>query len=178
MMSVVYPVRFRAVSVAAMLLVFALACRAVEARAGKPHPARTHEYKHEVEALEEQWRVALLNGDASTMDKLLSDDYVGISMDGLVNTKAQQLERIRKHKLVLTRIDQGEMRVKMLGQVAIVTSSLTVAGTNDYLPFSGVYRYMRVYHRTPGEGWQTTSFEVTRMSGPENSKSDNEMKTH
>lgn len=175
MISGLYPVRLRKVSVAAMLLVSVLAGMVVQARAGKPHPARTHEYKHEVEVLEGQWREALLNGDAAAMDKLLSDDYVGISMDGQVNTKAQQLERIRQRKLVLTQIDQGEMKVKLLGQVAIVTSSLTVAGTNDDLPFSGVYRYMRVYHRLPGEGWQTTSFEVTRIR--RDRKSDAQTKT-
>ena len=45
------------------------------------------------------------------MDKMLSDDYIGITMTGQVNTKAQQLERVRDHKFVLTRIDLGEMKV-------------------------------------------------------------------
>jgi len=33
------------------------------------------------------------------MDKLLSDDYIGITMTGQVNTKAQQLDRMRMHRL-------------------------------------------------------------------------------
>lgn len=171
------PIRLRKILLSAVLLGGVLSGGTQAAFAGKPHPARSHEYKREIEAIEAKWRVAQLNNDADAMDKLLSDDYVGISMTGQVNTKAQQLERMRKRKLVLTRIDQGEMKVKLLGQVAIVTSTLSVAGTNDDIPFQGAFRYMRVYHRTPGEGWKITSFEVTRMAGGDENKPNPETKT-
>ena len=122
-----------------------------------------HDYKREVELLEEQWRVAQLTGDVATMDKLLSDDYVGISMTGQVNTKAQQLSRVRNHSLVLTKIDLGEMKVKLVGQVAIVTVRASVEGTNEGVPMNGVFRYTRIYQHLPGGGWKVTNFEATRI---------------
>ncbi len=122
-----------------------------------------HDYKHEVELLEEQWRVAQLAGDVATMDKLLSDDYVGISMTGQVNTKAQQLSRIRTHSFTLSRIDLGDMKVKLVGQVAIVTVRAAVEGTNQGIPMSGVFRYTRVYQHMPDGGWKITNFEATRI---------------
>jgi ketosteroid isomerase-like protein len=131
------------------------------------HPLPLHEKKHDakrqVEALEEQWRTAQLAGDIGVMDKLLSDDYIGISMTGQVNTKAQQLDRARSHKLVLSRLDLGEMQVKLVGGIAIVTSLADVEGTNDGQPVKGTFRYTRVYQRQPSGEWKITSFEATRV---------------
>src|SRR5580698_3420940 len=68
-----------------------------------PHMARhaRKEARQEVEELEEQWKSATLSGDAAAMDKLLSDDYVGISWTGQVNTKQMQLDRIRNRMVAI-----------------------------------------------------------------------------
>ena len=124
---------------------------------GKP------DYKRQVEQLEEQWRVAQLNGDLATMDKLLSDDYVGITMRGQVVTKVQQLERMRTGKFVLTKIELNDVKVKMIGMTAIVTSQAEVEGTNEGNSMHGTYRYTRVYTRLPSGVWKITNFEATRV---------------
>jgi ketosteroid isomerase-like protein len=131
-----------------------------------PLHEKKHDAKKQVEALEEQWRQAQLAGDVAAMDKLLSDDYIGISMTGQVHTKAQQLERMRNRTLVLNRIDLGEIQVKLVGAIAIVTSRAEVEGTNDGTPLKGVYRYTRVYQHLPSGDWRITSFEATRVPGP------------
>jgi ketosteroid isomerase-like protein len=132
----------------------------------QPLHEKKHDAKRQVEALEEQWRQAQLGGDVATMDKLLSDDYIGISMTGQVNTKAQQLERMRLHKVALTRLDLGERQVKLVGSIAIVTSRAEVEGTNEGATVKGTYRYTRVYQRLPSGVWKITSFEATRVPGP------------
>jgi ketosteroid isomerase-like protein len=132
----------------------------------QPLHEKKHAAKQQVEALEEQWRVAQLAGDVATMDKLLSDDYIGISITGQVNTKMQQLDRMRMHKFALTRLDLGERQVKLIGSIAIVTSRAEVEGTNDGAPVTGTYRYTRVYQRLPSGVWKITSFEATRVPGP------------
>src|ERR1700722_5406496 len=130
---------------------------------GMPLHEKKHDAKRQVEALEEQWRTAQLAGDVDVMDKMLSDDYIGISMSGQVNTKAQQLDRARNHKLMLTRLDLGEMQVKLVGSIAIVTSRAQVEGTNDGAPVKGTFRYTRVYQHLPSGAWKITSFEATRV---------------
>ncbi|MDE1178027.1 MAG: nuclear transport factor 2 family protein [Edaphobacter sp.] len=130
--------------------------------AEKPHEKK-HDVKRHVEALEEQWRKAQLAGDVVTMDKMLADDFIGISMSGQVNTKAQQLERVKTRKLVLTRVDLSDMKVKLVGSVAIVTSQAAVEGTNDSEQMHGLFRYTRIYQRLPNGDWKITSFEATRI---------------
>ena len=144
-----------------LLLLLMLCSPALAMGFGNQH--LKHDYKHEVEQLEEQWRTAQLSGDVAAMDRLLSDDYVGISMTGQVNTKAQQLSRVRARKIVLTRIDLGEMKVKLVGQIAIVTVRASIEGTNEGLPMNGVFRYTRIYQHLPGGGWKITNFEATRI---------------
>ena len=100
------------------------------------------------------------------MDKLLSDDYVGITMAGQVVTKTQQLDRMRNRSMVLTKIELTDVKVKMIGTNAIVTSLADVDGTNDGEPMHGTFRYTRVYSRLPSGVWKITNFEATRVGPP------------
>jgi ketosteroid isomerase-like protein len=155
-------------SVAVLALgVLAGAAFSLSARATVPHPKRKEEYKQQVEKLEETWRLTQLNDDVAGMDKLLSDDYVGITMSGQVVTKMQQLERMKNRELVLTKIVLDDVKVKLIGTTAIVTSLADVDGTNDGSSMHGTYRYTRVYSRLPSGTWKITNFEATRVGPPQ-----------
>jgi len=130
-----------------------------------PHKEHKRDYKREIEAVEEQWRTAQLAGDVATMDKLMADDYFSISVSGQLNDKMQQLERVKSRSLVLSKIDISDVKIKLVGRVAIVTSLAEIAGTNEGEPLKGWFRYTRVYKRYPDGSWKITNFEVTRVPG-------------
>jgi ketosteroid isomerase-like protein len=127
------------------------------------HKEHKRDYKREIEAVELQWRTAQLAGDVATMDKLLAEDYFGISVAGELNNKTQQLERLQKRMLVLTRIDVSDTKIKIVGRVGIVTSLAQIEGTNEGAPMKGTFRYTRVYKRYPDGSWKITNFEITRV---------------
>jgi len=116
-----------------------------------------------IEALEQQWRSAQLAGDVTAMDKLLSDDFLGIASNGEVGTKEQFLDRMRNRTLTLNTMDVSEQKIKLVGQVAIVTSLAQIDGMSDGQPLTGRFRYTRVYQRLPGDTWRVTNFEATRI---------------
>ncbi len=122
-----------------------------------------HEARQEIEGLESQWRAATLASDLSAMDRLLSDDYVGISWNGQVNTKAMQIDRLRNRTFILTRLDLYDSKVRVVGDVAIVTARAEVQGTSDNSPMNGTFRYTRVYQKLPTGAWKITNFEATRV---------------
>jgi ketosteroid isomerase-like protein len=153
-------------AVVAALLGTSLAPVAAAQHQQHPHPQHKEDLKHQVEKLEQSWRTAQLNNDVDAMDKLLSDDYVGITMSGQVVTKMQQLDRIRNRTAKLTRIDLDDVKVKLTPPTAIVTGRAEVEGTNDGEPIHGTYRYTRVYMRSPGGSWKITNVEVTRVGEP------------
>ena len=161
------PIRASAlVSVLIVAVVFA----GTQAQAHQP--GKKHDVKQQVEALEEQWRAAQLAGDIATIDRMLSEDFIGISMTGQVNTKTQLLDRLREHKIQVARLELSDMKVKLLGNIAIVTSRAEVEGTNEGTPIRGTYRYTRVYHRMPSGVWKITSFEATRVPGSREPRTD------
>src|SRR5580658_5325659 len=62
--------------------------------AGLPR-AQKHEFRHEIDQLEDTWRTAILKGDTNTIGKLLADDYMAISPSGTLQTKEESLASIR-----------------------------------------------------------------------------------
>jgi ketosteroid isomerase-like protein len=128
-----------------------------------PHPHPQKQLKQQIEEMEERWRAATLAGDVGAMDQLLSEDYVGISWTGQVNTKAMQLDRIRNRSLTIKRMDVSDQKVKLLGGVAIVTARADVDGSSEGSDMTGAFRYTRVYQRLPSGVWKITNFEVTRV---------------
>lgn len=178
--SVYYPVRSMvrqsqirdgSTSSALLMAVVLLACfvGCAYAQQEQKHPKK-HDVRKQVEALEEKWRMAQLAGDIATMDRMLADDFIGISMSGQVNTKAQQLDRVRSHQVVLSKIRLNDMKVKLVDSVAIVTSQAEVEGTSEGASVRGTYRYTRVYRQLPSGEWKITSFEATRIRPPKSER--------
>ena len=129
--------------------------------------AQKHERKRaeraEILAMETQWRDAQLQDDTAAMEHLLADDFLGITASGQVVTKTQQLDRMRSRQIAISKLDIGNTRVKMSGNLAVVTSVAQLDGTANGAPLHGSYRYTRVYQRVPGSGWRITNFEATRV---------------
>ena len=136
-----------------------------------PARAEHHERKRlerqEILSLEQKWRQAQLSGDIPVMDKLLSDEFVGVTASGQVVTKLQQLDRMRTHTLDLTKLDLSDTKIKISGHLAVVTSLADLDGRADGVPLRGAFRYTRVYQHQTGDGWKITNFEATRVGPPE-----------
>jgi len=142
------------------------------AQQNQPQGGNHHQHKDpkrvmrgEIESLEHQWREAQLSDDIPTMDKLLSDDFLGTTANGQVVTKAQQLDRMKRRAIALTQLDVSDVKIKLIGQVAIVNSLAQISGTMDSQPLAGGFRYTRVYQRLPNGTWKITSFSATRVPG-------------
>jgi ketosteroid isomerase-like protein len=142
-----------------LVLASAIACSIAFASPREPHKK---DAKHQVEALEEQWRQAQISGDTAFMEKILADDYLGITMSGQILTKEQQIERTRSRDLVMKDMTLDDVKVKLVGAAAIVTCTARVVGTSDGLSMTGTYRYTRIYQHLANGSWRITNFEATR----------------
>ena len=116
----------------------------------------------EIEGMEQQWRQALVTNNVGEMDRLLADDYLGITSNGTLETKPQALALRRAGTVRITRLDLSDMHVRVYGDTAVVTSQAQLEGTNGASDISGQYRYTRVYNRRLGQ-WRIVSFEASRM---------------
>ncbi|HLH36665.1 MAG TPA: nuclear transport factor 2 family protein [Alloacidobacterium sp.] len=144
-----------------LLLCFALWMVTQPAFAALPHHS-SHELHKEIEALEMQWRQAQLNNDVAVMDRLLADDYIGISASGIIETKPEALALRRAGTLHITELDLNDLKIRIYGDTAVVTSRADLQGTNGASDISGKYRYTRVYNKRYGQ-WKIVSFEASRI---------------
>jgi ketosteroid isomerase-like protein len=117
----------------------------------------------EIENLEAQWRSALMQNDVATINRLLADDYLGINPNGTLETKADALALRRAGTTKISSIDPINMKVRVYGDTAVVTSQVQLEGHDGDRDISGRYHYTRVYSHRSGE-WKVVSFEASRMA--------------
>ncbi|WP_263356350.1 nuclear transport factor 2 family protein [Acidicapsa ligni] len=161
---------FRIVLAAGFLLLM-LGVVAVPLFAGPAqHPlprAQRHEYRHEIEVLEEAWRTAMIKRNSTALEGLLADDYTGITANGAIQTKEQAVTSLRTGTIQLTDLTISDRKVRVYGLTAVVTSQVELTGTRDEKGISGKYRYTRVYVRNPQSQWKIVSFEASRIQDSE-----------
>jgi ketosteroid isomerase-like protein len=139
------------------------------AQKGMPR-AEKHEERHVVDQLEEDWREAILKGDAAAMQLLLADDYMGISAYGTLQSKDDMLASLRTGRLHLTTLNISDRKVRFYGVTALVDSFAEVQGISPDGNVAGDYRYTHVYVRDARGNWRIVSFEASRVHHPRANK--------
>jgi ketosteroid isomerase-like protein len=148
---------------AAIVLLFALSANILYA--GQPKP-RKHDTRHEIEQLEEEWRMAVLKSDAAVLKTLLADDYIAITANGTLQTKDEALAAIRSGRIHFTVLNLSDRKLRFYGKTALVTSLASVQGVTPEGELSGSFRYTRVYVLNPQGQWRIVSFEASRIRLP------------
>ena len=125
-------------------------------------PHRDHSVRKQIEELEMRWREAELSNNVGEMGKLLADDYLGISANGTVEPKSDTLDARRAGTMKIQSLNITDLKVRVYGDTAVVTSKAALVGENGQSDISGNYRYTRVYTKRLGR-WRIVSFEASRM---------------
>lgn len=146
----------------ACLLLAAALCLVLASPAWGMPRRESHNIHKEIESLEMQWRDAEVGNNVSQMDHLLADDYIGISANGTVETKTQALAQRRAGTVRIQSLDISDLKVRVFGDTAVVTSRAELTGVNGQSDISGNYRYTRVYNKRLGH-WKIVSFEASRI---------------
>lgn len=126
--------------------------------------------RKEIEHLEQQYRQAVLSGDIVAMRRMLADNYIGIEPNGIIKTKNETLADWEHHRVTMQRLDLSDIRVRIFGDTAVVTSQAYVIGRGPYGPIHGEFRYTRVYHRESPGSWKIVSFEASRIRRRRNAR--------
>ena len=125
--------------------------------------AQRHEYRHEIDQVEDAWRTAMLKGNSTALAALLADDYTAITAKGAIQTKDQARrqpalgsvpaycsEHLRPESPHLRNYRRGHLPGRAHRQ-------------QDDQDITGRYRYTRVYVRNAQGQWKIVSFEASRI---------------
>jgi ketosteroid isomerase-like protein len=148
-----------------MLLVSGLEQSAFAVQAPVPR-AQRHEYRHEIDQMEEAWRTAMIKGNSAALAGLLADDYTAITAQGAIQTKDQAVANLHSGTVQITGLDISDRKVRVYGSTAVVTSLAVLVGGKQDQEITGRYRYTRVYVRNEQGQWKIVSFEASRIQEP------------
>jgi ketosteroid isomerase-like protein len=128
-------------------------------RADEPDPEK------QVATLSERHRVAAVKGDTKALDAVLADDWVVVGPTGEVETKRQQVQKMKDESLVFEAIDAKEVKVRMHGDTAIVMGLYHIKATLNGRKVDGVFRNTGVFAKQVG-AWRCVFNQVTPVAPP------------
>lgn len=109
--------------------------------------------KKAVAALDTEYQEAVKHNDATTMGRILSDDFVLVTSSGRTYTKPELLDEAKGGRTVYEHQEDTDKTVRLFGDTAVVTAKLWEKGTEDGKPFEYKLWFSDVYRRTP-TGWR------------------------
>jgi ketosteroid isomerase-like protein len=106
-----------------------------------------------VAALDTQYQAAVKANDATTMDRILADDFILLDGDGTVSTKADLLNEAKSRRVHYEHQEDLEQMVRVWGDTAVVTGKLWGKGSDGGKRFEWTLWYSDTYVRT-AKGWR------------------------
>jgi ketosteroid isomerase-like protein len=135
----------------------------------KPAPAtdmKSGSVEDTLMKLEHDSMEATKRNDISFFEKLEAPDYLFVDPSGMVHTREEDLAIAKSGDLKFESMTAEDMKVRVYGDVAVVTGITTVKGAYKTQDISGKYRWTDVFVKRNGE-WQIVNAQLTPVqTGP------------
>ncbi len=135
------------------LWIFALSAFTLLALNGAAAQTKADTASSKIVALENKWNDAYKRGDAATMESLLAEDFIITVEDGTTYSKSGYLAHTADAELHVQISEMIDLKVRMQGNVAIVTGAYHEKGTSRGRPYESRDRLTDVWFKT-GNSWQ------------------------
>jgi ketosteroid isomerase-like protein len=135
------------------LWIFALAALTLLAVNEAAAQTKADTASSKIVALENKWNDAYKRGDASTMESLLAEDFIITVEDGSTYSKSGYLAHTADAELHVQTSEMIDLKVRMQGNVAIVTGAYHEKGTSRGRPYESRDRLTDIWLKT-GNQWQ------------------------
>src|SRR3954468_16702692 len=113
-------------------------------------------------AMEKTWTDAIEKKDLNAVGLILADEYMIIDDEGLVRDKAATISRLKSSDNSISTAVVDELKVRVYGNVAVVTGRQTEKSTEKGKNTSGSYRYTDVWVNR-GKGWQVVNTHESKV---------------
>ena len=113
--------------------------------------------------IEQQLANAILKGDLTTYESILGPDWTTIDLTGHVLEKSEVVQQFASKDRQIDQAFIDDMKVKELGNVAVVTGRTTIYGSYKGQPVRIVLRFTDVFVKRKGR-WQVVASQGTQVS--------------
>ena len=107
-------------------------------------------------AIERAWDTAVVKRDVAALNRILSDDFMLVWINGQVSGKRDMLQTVAGRKAEIDPFETEDVKVRTYGDTAVVTGRFTQTARLGERSETNQFRYTDVYHRTR-KGWQAVS---------------------
>jgi hypothetical protein len=119
--------------------------------------------EQQIRKLADELRVAQLKADTNIVEKLYADDYAAIRGDGVVQTKAQEIESLKSGTLTYEKIDVQDLKIRVYGNTAVATNLIFSKGITNGKPRNINIRSTRIWVKRNGN-WKSVAYQSTRVA--------------
>jgi hypothetical protein len=145
--------RFKMTLAAAMAAVF-LAAGLIAAPPGG--------VEEEIIQMEKDWTETAMKHDATPLERIVADDWVGVWWDGMVGNKAQIIADVKSGANTIQSVTFDPIKVRVFGDTAIATGGDTEKSQYKGKDSSGHYLWIDVYVKRNGK-WQAVASQSTKV---------------
>jgi ketosteroid isomerase-like protein len=128
-------------------------------------PEKPATAEQQVLDLEKRWFEAEKAHNTAFLEQIFADDLVVGSAMGDVVDRDQILSRMRSPDHRIEELHSDHVRVRVYGNVAVVTEHATIRGHDKGRPFGGEFRYVRIFVKRQGR-WQVSLIQATPLPAP------------
>lgn len=141
------------VSYRPLLIIAALIIGIVPGTAKRGTNSSMEDDKKTVAALDTEYQAAVKINDASTMDRILADDFILVTGSGKTYSKKDMLNDARSAGTSYEHNGEDVQTVRVWGNTAVVTAKLWEKGTSSGQSFDHKFWFSDTYARTSA-GWK------------------------
>lgn len=105
---------------------------------------------------------AYLDANVEQMEALLTSDFTLTDADGVVTTRADDLQNAKTGAIRYTVFENHDMKVRLHGDAAVVTGITKVAGTAGKTQFAARFQFTDTVVRQNGK-WRVASSHISRL---------------
>lgn len=120
------------------------------------------DYHKELIKVFEEFIAALKSCDQKKLDSLISEEYVGFSLNGTVENKNDILENFKPGGVEISEYKTDYLKYDVVGIIGIITGKGTIKGSLGEYDFSHSVLFTDIYKRI-NEKWLYYKSQVTEI---------------
>ena len=115
-----------------------------------------------VRMAEENWAEAVTSTDFATMKEIYSDDLIYAHSTGVIESKAEYLDKLKTGSQKYDLIDHQKTTIKIFADSAIAHSIVRMKGTSKGQPFDSKLMMLHLWVKQGGK-WRLAAHQTTKL---------------
>jgi len=116
-----------------------------------------------IQAQEDKWLAALKANDLDALGKILADDLVYAHSTGIVETKAEYINKLKSGDQKYANIEYSDIKTWNLGRAQVLSATVRMTGSSKGVPFDNRLKMLHVWSGQQDGTMQLVAHQTTKL---------------